>query len=60
MNLQHLYELRLRAGEADAAFRKAVAEAYAEGHSLRAIGEAVGLSHEAIRKIVKQAKHNAS
>lgn len=33
----------------------AILEAHAAGHSLRSIGEAVGISHVAVRKIVMKA-----
>lgn len=56
MTLDELADLRRKAGEADQAFRSAVVQAHAEGHSLRAIGNAVGMSHEAIAKIVRAAK----
>jgi hypothetical protein len=50
-----LARVRARAAEAEAAearLHAAIVEAAAEGHSLRRIGDAAGLSHERIRRML--------
>lgn len=55
-----LARVRSRAGGVDRAQRRlqsAIADAAAEGHSLRQIGEAAGISHERVRRILNDRPH---
>jgi len=50
--LDDLRELRDEAARADRAYREALAQARAEGHSLRAIADAVGVSHQTVANLI--------
>lgn len=51
-SLSDVGRYRVRRDQAETDFRNAVRRAHREGHSLRAIGDAAGMSHTRIRQIV--------
>lgn len=53
VNTRKVERAAAKAAAAHAALVRAIREAHAEGHSLRSIAEAAGVSHEQVRRLVK-------